>query len=108
MQRQKTPGDSVPRGGEVEYLHRNPASRRKRRKGKTGRQSQGPAAIVNDIPVLSSESAPYQQTRNCPTDIKIWSQAPDGCFIPRQTGRRTAGRKDSTRRRQKKSLIYEA
>jgi hypothetical protein len=25
-------------------------------------------------------------------EIKIWSQAPDGCFIPRQTGRLTVGR----------------
>jgi hypothetical protein len=24
--------------------------------------------------------------------IKIWSLAPDGCFIPRQTGRLTVGR----------------
>jgi hypothetical protein len=33
----------------------------------------GPAAIVNDKPVLSSESAPYQKTRNYLTVIKIWS-----------------------------------
>jgi hypothetical protein len=65
-----------PCGGGVEYLHRDPASRRRRRKGslksdtvKYGRKSQGartrewlrwlgPAAIVNDRPVLSSERAP--------------------------------------------------
>jgi hypothetical protein len=41
---------------------------------------------------LVRESAPHVQTRNCMTAIKIWSQAPDGCFIPRQTGRLTVGR----------------
>jgi hypothetical protein len=45
-----------------------------------------PAAIVNDRSVLSSESAPHQQTCNCLTVIKI------GCFIPRQAGRLTVGR----------------
>jgi hypothetical protein len=38
------------------------------------------------------ESAPHQQTCNCLTVIKIWSYAPDGCFIPRETGRQTVGR----------------
>jgi hypothetical protein len=33
--------------------------------------------------------APYQETSNCLTVTKILSQAPDGCFIPRQTGRLT-------------------
>jgi hypothetical protein len=41
---------------------------------------------------LVRESAPHQQNRNCLTVIKIWSLAPDGCFIPRQTGRLTVGR----------------
>jgi hypothetical protein len=67
---------SPPCGGGVEYLHRDPASRRRRRKGKSrsetvkyGRKSYGtrtrkwlrwrrPAGIVNDRPVLSSERAP--------------------------------------------------
>jgi hypothetical protein len=35
--------------------------------------------------------APHQQTRNCLTVINIWSQAPDGCFIPRHTDRLTVG-----------------
>jgi hypothetical protein len=41
---------------------------------------------------LVREGAPHQQTRSCLTVIKIWSYAPDGCFIPRQTGRLTVGR----------------
>jgi hypothetical protein len=31
--------------------------------------------------------------RNCQRVIKIWSQAPDGCFMSRQTDRLTVGRK---------------
>jgi hypothetical protein len=41
---------------------------------------------------LVREDAPHQQTRKCLTEIKIWSQAPDGCLTPRQTGRLTVGR----------------
>jgi hypothetical protein len=41
---------------------------------------------------LVRESAPHQQTRNCLTVINIWSQAPYGCFIPRQTDRLAVGR----------------
>jgi hypothetical protein len=41
---------------------------------------------------LVREGAPYQQTRNRLTVMKIWSKAPDGCFIPRQTGRLIVGR----------------
>jgi hypothetical protein len=41
---------------------------------------------------LARESSPHQQTRNCLTVIKMWSWAPGGCFIPRQTGRLTVGR----------------
>jgi hypothetical protein len=41
---------------------------------------------------LVRDSAPHQQTRKCLTVIKIWSWVPDGCFIPRQTGRLTVGR----------------
>jgi hypothetical protein len=41
---------------------------------------------------LVRESAPHQKACNCQTVIKIWSKAPDGCFIPRQTGRLTVGR----------------
>jgi hypothetical protein len=43
---------------------------------------------------LVRESAPHQRTL---TVIKIWSYAPDGCFIPRQTGRLTVGRNKKTR-----------
>jgi hypothetical protein len=86
-----------PCGGGVEYLHRDPASRRRQRKGslkfetvKYGSESQGirtrerlswqgPAACINDRPILSSERAPHkEQDRNCQTVINIWSWAPDG------------------------------
>jgi hypothetical protein len=40
---------------------------------------------------LVREIASHQQTRNCLTVITIWSQAPDGCFTPRETGRLTVG-----------------
>jgi hypothetical protein len=53
---------------------------------------QRPAAIVNDkTHPLLREGAPHQQTRNCLTVIKLWSYAPDGCFITRQTGWVTIG-----------------
>jgi hypothetical protein len=111
--------NSYPCGGGVEYLHRDPASRRRRQKGslisetvKYGLKSQGtrtrkrlrwqgPAAYTKDKPDLSSERAPHKNKTVIVTQvIKIWSQAPDGCFIPRQTGRLTVGRNiklDSTR-----------
>jgi hypothetical protein len=66
------------RGGEFEYLHRSPVSRRRRRKGKsqiwdsvTRTQEwlrwRGLAAIVNGRPVLSSERAPHinKPATNC-------------------------------------------
>jgi hypothetical protein len=40
---------------------------------------------------LVRESSPHQQTRNFVTVIKMYSKAPNGCFIPRQTGRLTVG-----------------
>jgi hypothetical protein len=106
-----------PCGGGVEYLHRDSASRRRRRKGKS---QIGDSKIWSRVPRDSDprktalarasgtykrqtrpfvrEGAPRNQERNCQTycvfrmAIKIWSQAPDGCFIPRQTGRLTVGR----------------
>jgi hypothetical protein len=39
------------------------------------------------------EGAPHQETRNCQTENKIWSWAPDGSPTPRQIGRLTVGRK---------------
>jgi hypothetical protein len=57
---------------------------------------QGPATHTKDRPVLSSERAPHGinnvTVRRIPCGNKIWSQAPDGCFIPRQTGLLTVGR----------------
>jgi hypothetical protein len=108
--------ESIPRAGEVEYLHRSPASRRRQRKGKSRiwdskiwsrvPRDSGPKLIAlartssnckRQTRPLVRESAPHQQTRNCLTVIKIWSCEPDGCFIPRQTGRLTVGR--NTRRK---------
>jgi hypothetical protein len=58
-----------------------------------GLRWQGPAAYTKDRPFLWSERVPIKkQDRNCQTIIKIWSQAPDGCFMLRQTGRLTVGR----------------
>jgi hypothetical protein len=95
----------------VEYLHRDSASRRRRRKGKSqiwdskirSRVPRDSDPRMTALARASSncklqtrpfvrEGAPHQQTRNCPTVIKIWSQAPDGCFIPRQTDRLTVDR----------------
>jgi hypothetical protein len=56
--------------------------------------SKGPAAYTKDKPDLSPKRVPTKkQDRNCQTVIKIWSQASDGCFMPRKTGRLTVGRK---------------
>jgi hypothetical protein len=52
---------------------------------------------------LVRESDPHQQTSNWLTVIKIWSQTPDGLFIPRQTGRLTVGRNIRLGLRQKKN-----
>jgi hypothetical protein len=41
---------------------------------------------------LVREGAPRKQDRNCQKLISIWSWAPDGCFVSRQTGRLTVGR----------------
>jgi hypothetical protein len=90
-----------PCGGGVEYLHRGPASRRRRRKGslrsetvKHNREPQGtgareslrwwgPAEIVNDRPLLSSDrkSASHQETRNCLTVIKTWPRPQMGVLF---------------------------
>jgi hypothetical protein len=104
---------SVPRpspcGGGVEYLHRDLASRRRRRKGESRiwdsklwprvlwDSDQKMTALARtsrnckQTRPLIREGAQNQQTRNCQTKIKIWLYAPDGCFIPRQTGRLTVG-----------------
>jgi hypothetical protein len=76
--------DEIPRGGGVKYLHRSSASRRRRQMGslesetiKYGRDShgtrtrewmrwRGPAAILNDRPILSSERVLYKDyDRRC-------------------------------------------
>jgi hypothetical protein len=81
-----------PCGGGVEYLHRDPASRRRRRNGKSqiwdsklwSRVPRGSDPRMTALARASSnckrqtrplvrESVPHQQTRNCPPVIKIWS-----------------------------------
>jgi hypothetical protein len=78
-----------PCGGKVEYLHRSPASRRRRQNGKSriwdskiwSRVPRDPESRMTVLARTSSnfkrqtrpfiwESAPYQQTRNCLTVIK--------------------------------------
>jgi hypothetical protein len=46
---------------------------------------QGPAAYIEDRPVLSSERAPHKNDRNCQTVINIWSWAPDGVGLDTKT-----------------------
>jgi hypothetical protein len=101
-----------PCGGGVENLHCDPASRRRRWKGKSqiwdrNIWSRVPRASDPRKTALARYSSIYQiqtcslvregahknQVRNCKTVIKIWSQAPEGCYMPRQTGRLTVGRK---------------
>jgi hypothetical protein len=88
--------DNYPCGGGVEYLHRDPASRSRRRKWKSqiweskiwsrvpGTRTQerlrwqGPAAYTRDRLVLSLERAPHKNKIVTVTVIHIWSWALDG------------------------------
>jgi hypothetical protein len=82
----------IPCGGGVEYLHRDPASRRRRRKGKSRIWDSKiwPTVLRDSDPKMNAmarasrnckrqtrplvrEGAPNQETRNCQTIIKIWS-----------------------------------
>jgi hypothetical protein len=84
-------------GSEVEYLHRGPASRRRRRKGKSQiwdskiwwrvprdsdprKTALARASSIYKIQnrPLVREGAPQKQDRNCQRVINIWSWAPDG------------------------------
>jgi hypothetical protein len=95
----------------VECLHRIPASRRRRRKGKSRiwdskigsgvpRDSDPRmTALVRASSYYKRQTrplvrgrAPHQQTRNHLTVMRIYSKAPDACSIPGQTGRLTVGR----------------
>jgi hypothetical protein len=86
-----------PCGGEVEYLHREPASRRRRRKGKSQisdskiwprvpRDSdQRKTALAKTSSIykrqthpLVREGAPQKEDGNCQRVICSWSWAPDG------------------------------
>jgi hypothetical protein len=83
---------SIPCGGGVEYLHRSPASRRRRRKGKSRIWdskvwSRVPRDLDSRMTALARassnckrqtrplvrESGSHQQIRSCLTIIKIWS-----------------------------------
>jgi hypothetical protein len=94
----------LPRRGVVEYLHRNPASRKRRRKGKSWIWDRKiwlrvPRESDPKMTALArTRSNCKRQTRNCLTVIKIWPWAPDGC-------RQTVGR--NTRLRLRKSDSYE-
>jgi hypothetical protein len=44
---------------------------------------------------LARTGTRHQEKRKCPTVIKIWSWAPNGCLRTTQTGRLTVGRKVS-------------
>jgi hypothetical protein len=39
--------------------------------------------IQKTDPSSRQRERPQKQSRNCQRQINIWSQAPDGCFIPR-------------------------
>jgi hypothetical protein len=83
--------------GGVEYLHRGPSSRRRRRKGNSqiwdskiwSRVAQDSDPRMNALArasiiykrktrLLVREGAPKRQDRDCQTVINIWSWAPDG------------------------------
>jgi hypothetical protein len=66
----------LPCGGGVEYLHRDPASRRRRRKEKSQIWD---SKIRSRVPrALVREGASQKQDLNCQIVIYIWSWAPDG------------------------------
>jgi hypothetical protein len=88
---------NYPCGGGVKYLHRDPASRRRRRKGKsqiwdskiwsrvTRDSDLRKTALARASSIykrqtrpLVREGAPQKQDRNCQTVINIWSWVPDG------------------------------
>jgi hypothetical protein len=88
-----------PCGGRVEYLHCDPASRRRWRKGKSqnwdskiwSRDARDldprKTALVRASSIykrqpcpLVREGAPQKQDCNCQTIINIWSWAPDGAW----------------------------
>jgi hypothetical protein len=100
---------SSPCGGGIEYLHRDPASRRRwKGKSRIWDSKIWPRVLRDSDPKITAlarascnceqqirplvrEGAPNKKTRNCQTVIKIWLWAPDVCFIPRQTGRLDSG-----------------
>jgi hypothetical protein len=86
-----------PCGGGVEYLHRDPASRRRRRKGKSqicdskirsqvpkglgpekgcGALARASGTYKRQTRPLVREGAPRKQERNCQTEINIWGSIP--------------------------------
>jgi hypothetical protein len=88
---------SYPCGGGVEYLHRDPASRRRRRKEKSEiwdskiwsrvpwysdprktALAKASSICKTQTRPLVRESVPQKQERNSQTIINTWSWAPDG------------------------------
>jgi hypothetical protein len=109
---------SNPCGGGLEYLHRNPASRKRRQKGnpvpgvklgeiKYGLEARGtqtrerlrwrgPAATVNHTPILSSERALQTKLQLSKEHFKEKEKlvtCTDGGLTPGQTSLLTVGRK---------------
>jgi hypothetical protein len=103
--------DRLPCEGGVEYLHRKPMSRRRRRKGKSriwdnkiwsrvSRDSDPKMTALARVRSsckrqnrpLVTEDAAHQETRTCMTVIEIWSWALSGGLTRRQTSRLTVGR----------------
>jgi hypothetical protein len=95
----------------VEYVHRDPASRRRRRKGKSQNwdsknmvarsKGLGPEKhcagedrqhIQKTDPSSRQRGRPTKQDRNSQTIINIWSWAPDGGSTPRLTDWPTVSR----------------
>jgi hypothetical protein len=100
----------TPCGGGVEYLHRDPASRKRRRKGESQiwdskiwlrfqRDSDSrKTTLASASSIHKSQTRPlvredaHKNRAVIVRQINIWSQAPDGCFVSGQTGRLTVGR----------------
>jgi hypothetical protein len=99
-----------PSGSGVEYLHRDPASRRRHEEGslrsetvKYGRESQGtrtrerlrwqgPAPYTKDRPVVSSERAPHKNRIVLPNSNKHLVMSPRWGSTPRLTDWLTVSR----------------
>jgi hypothetical protein len=67
----------------------------RRRSVVAGPAGLGPAAVVGGGPVFwfgGGGGAPHRRARDCLTVMKVWSWAPDGCFVQGRAGRLTVCR----------------